>query len=207
MTVAVDAWSDHWREPVGHRKETFLICVCAISEVATPKKHHFELLPTAFVKVQIKNRQNAYMMTSIIDKLFTHTLNIMRSWSFALVTLNSLCVHALHSSWHARVTLKRLVSLRMVHSSILCPVLVVGASGKVGRLVVSELVSKGQSVHALVRDRKKAESVLPRSELVTMFECSLDNKEIIRAAMSGCRAVIAVSGTVRFSKFGDFLPW
>jgi len=41
------------------------------------------------------------------------------------------------------------------------PTLVVGATGKVGRLVVEELLAQGHSVHALVRNQTKAAEVLP----------------------------------------------
>lgn len=50
------------------------------------------------------------------------------------------------------------------------PTLVIGATGKVGRLVVEELLAQGHSVHALVRNQTKAAEVLPApsSTLPTM---------------------------------------
>jgi len=90
------------------------------------------------------------------------------------------------------------------------PTLVVGSTGKVGRLVVSELVSQGRPVHALVRNATKAreDAKLPLdSELLKVFCGDLHSEAELRAACQGCGAVIAVSGTTRFSKPGDFLPW
>ena len=41
------------------------------------------------------------------------------------------------------------------------PVLVVGAAGRTGRLIVGRLVERGASVRALVRDAAKGREVLP----------------------------------------------
>jgi nucleoside-diphosphate-sugar epimerase len=45
-------------------------------------------------------------------------------------------------------------------------VLVVGATGSIGRLVVEEAVRKGQTVRALVRDPRKARQLLPEVQVV-----------------------------------------
>lgn len=98
-------------------------------------------------------------------------------------------------------------ALRSVPSMSSGPVLVVGASGKVGRLIVSQLVSEGREVHAFVRDRKKSSAVLPENKLIKVFEGVINDEESLRSACRGCSAIVAVSGTVRFSKLADFLPW
>jgi len=87
------------------------------------------------------------------------------------------------------------------------PTLVVGATGKVGRLVVRQLLESGKPVHALVRDFSKASEVLDSNPNLELFRGDLHNKDEIKAAMVGCVSVIAVSGTTRFSKLRDFLPW
>jgi NAD(P)-dependent dehydrogenase (short-subunit alcohol dehydrogenase family) len=109
------------------------------------------------------------------------------------------------------------------------PTLVVGATGKVGRLVVRELLAQGVSVHALVRNATKAAAVLPRpsalaaadaadaaesaspgtrdSGRLTLFVGDVNDEVSLRAAMQGCGAVVSVAGTFRLSQPGDFWPW
>lgn len=113
------------------------------------------------------------------------------------------------------------------------PVLVVGATGKVGRRVVSQLLSPSSStkttpprpVRALVRNTTKANelfdfqstsygstSTASPSDL-ELIHCDLSiyddpqTVEILNKAIQGCDAIISVSGTFRFSKLSDFLPW
>ena len=88
------------------------------------------------------------------------------------------------------------------------PTLVVGATGKVGRQVVSQLVQAGKPVRALVRNATKAGEVLAQdSSLLTVFTGDLHDEASLRSALLGCDSVVAVSGTTRLTKFSDFLPW
>lgn len=87
------------------------------------------------------------------------------------------------------------------------PVLVLGATGKVGRLVVQELVDQKVPVRALVRNASKASEVLVQSPLVSIFEGDINDDKSVYQPLMGCDSVIAVSGTVRISQLVDFLPW
>lgn len=96
------------------------------------------------------------------------------------------------------------------------PVLVVGATGRVGRMVVQKLLAQNQPVRALVRSRSKAQEIFgtktsleyPALEIIkadiSHYE---DYQEELEQAVEGCRAIISVMGAVRFSKITDFLPW
>ena len=93
------------------------------------------------------------------------------------------------------------------------PTLVVGATGRVGRIIVENLLGQSKPVRALVRDVGKAKEVLgenPNLELVVVPDLGKyqDYAQELERAVNGCESVISVSGTVRFSKITDFLlPW
>jgi len=94
------------------------------------------------------------------------------------------------------------------------PILVVGATGRVGRLVVNRLLEQNRSVRAVVRNTTKAQQVfgsnLTSLELVTADLGHYDDPECaatLEKAVEGCDCIISVSGTMRFSKLTDFLPW
>lgn len=96
------------------------------------------------------------------------------------------------------------------------PILVVGATGRVGRLVVQKLLGQNRPVRALVRSRSKAQSIFgTRDSLqyppIEIIQADLgrieDFSDILEKAVNGCDAVISVSGGIRFSKISDFLPW
>jgi hypothetical protein len=93
------------------------------------------------------------------------------------------------------------------------PTLVVGATGRVGRIIVRTLLEQSKPVRALVRDVSKAREVFgdnPNLELVVVPDLGLyrEYSRELEKAVDGCEAVISVSGTVRFSKITDFmLPW
>ena len=107
------------------------------------------------------------------------------------------------------------------------PILVVGATGRVGRLVVQQLLSQNQHIRALVRDGDKAQKLFGTSDdddsskddsnddhfkklQIVVADISryddLYAKEL-EEAVKGCSAIISVSGAVRISKVTDFLPW
>lgn len=110
------------------------------------------------------------------------------------------------------------------------PILVVGAAGRVGRLVVQQLLSQKRPIMALVRDADKAHKLFgtsdddgeddpsssssnngqpPKLQIVVADIARYDDlyaKEL-EEAVKGCSAIVSVSGTVRISKLTDFLPW
>ena len=77
------------------------------------------------------------------------------------------------------------------------PVLVVGATGRTGRLIVGRLVERHVSVHALVRDPAKGREVLPPN--VPQFVGDVRRSETLTEPMAGARSVISVAcgGTER----------
>jgi hypothetical protein len=96
------------------------------------------------------------------------------------------------------------------------PVLVVGATGKVGRRVVQKLLARSVPVRALVRSPRKAAEVLGTSEgyeyppleiVVADLGRYEDYEGVLDRAVEGCSAIVSVSGAVRFSRLADFLPW
>ncbi len=71
------------------------------------------------------------------------------------------------------------------------PVLVVGATGRTGRLIVDRLLAMGVSVHALLRDAPKRREPLPSG--VRQFTGDVRNSQTLIAPMEGVGAVIIVS--------------
>jgi uncharacterized protein YbjT (DUF2867 family) len=71
------------------------------------------------------------------------------------------------------------------------PVLVVGATGRTGRLIVGRLVERRVSVHALVREPAKGREVLPPD--VPQFVGDLRRSETLTEPLAGVRSVISVA--------------
>jgi uncharacterized protein YbjT (DUF2867 family) len=71
-------------------------------------------------------------------------------------------------------------------------VLVVGATGSIGRLVVEEALRKGCTVRALARDARKARRLLPSVELV---EGDLTRPETLAPAVDGVDAIVFTHGS------------
>ena len=71
-------------------------------------------------------------------------------------------------------------------------VLVVGATGSIGRLVVEEAIRQGYRARALVRDREKAR-VLPADAEVIVGDVT--RPETLEAAVSGINAVVLTLGS------------
>jgi uncharacterized protein YbjT (DUF2867 family) len=93
----------------------------------------------------------------------------------------------------------------MIISSIMgSKVLVVGGTGRVGRVVVSKLISNGINTVCLVRNIEKASSTLELlgAQLIQGDVTNID--DLIRCS-SGCSSVIDVHGVSppRFSKISD----
>lgn len=82
-------------------------------------------------------------------------------------------------------------------------VAVTGATGFVGREIVAELVRKGFSVRALVRDRRKAAAVLPRSSQgVTLVEGDIHDGYSPASLLEGAQACIHLIGIIREERGG-----
>lgn len=70
-------------------------------------------------------------------------------------------------------------------------VLVTGATGNTGRPLVAELVQRGAPVRAFVRDRARAEAVLPPG--VELVEGDLDRPDTLAAAVAGVDRLYVLS--------------
>ena len=71
-------------------------------------------------------------------------------------------------------------------------VLVTGATGKVGNAIASALLDRGEQVRALVRDPKRAASVLPAG--VEPIRGDATDAESLAAAVDGCELVFNAMG-------------
>ena len=71
------------------------------------------------------------------------------------------------------------------------PVLVVGATGRTGRLIVERLAGRGVPVRALVRDPAKGREVLPAD--VPQFVGDVRRSETLTEPLAGVRAVIVAT--------------
>ena len=71
------------------------------------------------------------------------------------------------------------------------PVLVVGATGRTGRLIVGRLVERGIPVRALVRDEAKGREVLPPE--VPQFVGDVRRSETLAEPLAGVHAVIVAT--------------
>ncbi len=78
-------------------------------------------------------------------------------------------------------------------------VLVVGATGSIGRLVVEEAVRQGHTVRALARSQRKAAS-LPREAQVVVGD--LTRPESLPAAVAGVEAIVFTHGSEGAGKAG-----
>jgi uncharacterized protein YbjT (DUF2867 family) len=78
-------------------------------------------------------------------------------------------------------------------------VLVVGATGSIGRLVVEAALRKGYAVRALARDARKARRLLPGAEVVVG---DLTRPETLAAAVDGVDAVVFTHGSNGGAKAG-----
>jgi len=69
-------------------------------------------------------------------------------------------------------------------------VAVAGATGRTGKYVVEELLSRGVEVVALVRSTTKAEEELGNLPNVSILQCDLTNEDEISKAVDGCDATV-----------------
>ncbi len=78
-------------------------------------------------------------------------------------------------------------------------ILILGATGRTGKLVLSAALESGDEVHCLVRDSQK---VTPSPNLM-IFEGDTTSSKDLADSMEGCEAVISV---LNISRTSDF-PW
>lgn len=79
-------------------------------------------------------------------------------------------------------------------------ILILGATGRTGKLLVEEAVTNGYDVNVLVRDEIK---LTIRSATIKIFEGSPADKSALAKAMQGCEAILS---TLNISRKSDF-PW
>ncbi len=72
-------------------------------------------------------------------------------------------------------------------------ILVVGATGSVGRLVVAEALDAGYRVRALVRDRARAEDILPPQTTLVVGDLTAPGS--LPAAVAGVDAIVFTHGS------------
>ncbi len=81
-------------------------------------------------------------------------------------------------------------------------VLVAGATGETGRLIVKELVKQNISVRAMVRDLEKAKEILP--ENVDLVVADLQKKSTLETAIADCDYVISAAASRPPNLLGPF---
>jgi nucleoside-diphosphate-sugar epimerase len=74
-------------------------------------------------------------------------------------------------------------------------IFITGATGYIGNQLAHTLADEGHCVHALIRNKKMTGSLQHRN--IKIFFGDLNNREEIRAAMSGCEQAYHVAGQVR----------
>lgn len=78
-------------------------------------------------------------------------------------------------------------------------VLILGATGRTGKLLLQEALSRGYTVNALVRDKSK----VPAHSALTLFEGLPTDEATLNGAMAGCEAILSA---LNISRNSDF-PW
>mmetsp|Transcript_69707 Transcript_69707/g.204016 ORF Transcript_69707/g.204016 Transcript_69707/m.204016 type:complete len:325 (+) Transcript_69707:107-1081(+) len=99
-------------------------------------------------------------------------------------------------------------------------VAVIGATGKVGRHAVRQLVEQGHQVRCMVRhdasgqpnagkDASPAEVAAYLAEMpgVELVRGDVEDRKSVMDLLKGCSACLAVFGAVRRTKFTDVFPW
>jgi putative NADH-flavin reductase len=79
-------------------------------------------------------------------------------------------------------------------------VLLLGSTGRTGKLILQQLLQRGFIVHVVVRDRNK---VKPIAQSLTIFQGSTLDAGVLSTAMVGCEAIISA---LNISRNSDF-PW
>lgn len=81
-------------------------------------------------------------------------------------------------------------------------ILILGATGRTGRLVLAYALAAGYDVNVLVRNKAKLPAEL-NADAYTVFEGSPTNITLMKQAMSGCDICVSVLNISRTSNF----PW
>ena len=84
-------------------------------------------------------------------------------------------------------------------------VLVIGATGGVGQLVVAKLVAENYQVRVLIRDRKKGEQLF--AQQVEIFEGNIFNAQVIKEVSKDVTDIICTVGTTAFPSSKWQLDW
>jgi uncharacterized protein YbjT (DUF2867 family) len=79
-------------------------------------------------------------------------------------------------------------------------ILILGATGRTGKHLVSEALKNGHIVHVLVRDKSK---IHHNAEQLTIFEGLPTDRTALKNAMTGCEAILTA---LNISRTSDF-PW
>jgi putative NADH-flavin reductase len=79
-------------------------------------------------------------------------------------------------------------------------ILLLGATGRTGKLILEQLIMNGHTVNAVVRDKTKIKIASPA---LSVFTGSTLDKSLIMLAMQGCDAIISA---LNISRNSDF-PW
>ena len=79
-------------------------------------------------------------------------------------------------------------------------VLLLGATGRTGKLILQQLLQRGFTVNVLVRDKSKVKTI---TQSLTIFEGSTLDADTLGTAMAGCEAIISA---LNISRKYDF-PW
>jgi uncharacterized protein YbjT (DUF2867 family) len=81
--------------------------------------------------------------------------------------------------------------------------LVVGATGQTGRRIVEQLVKRQISVRAMVRDRTRAQEILPAAAELVVGDVL--EPSTLRAAIADCTVVLSATGAApSFNPFGPY---
>jgi putative NADH-flavin reductase len=79
-------------------------------------------------------------------------------------------------------------------------ILILGATGRTGRLIVEEALKQGYDLNVLVRDKNK---ISFSSKSITVYQGTSTRRTDLTAAMQGCDLIISALGIVRASD----APW
>jgi len=79
-------------------------------------------------------------------------------------------------------------------------ILILGATGRTGNLLLKEAINGGYVINVLLRDKSKLQITSP---LLTVYEGTPLDKEALLPAMQGCDAILS---TLNISRTSDF-PW
>ena len=83
-------------------------------------------------------------------------------------------------------------------------ILLLGATGRTGRLVLAEALAQGHTVHALVRRPARLQAVANQyGGQLRLFEGQPTDGAVLAQAMAGCQGVV---GVLNVSRTSDF-PW